>query len=265
MLIKTIALSIATVLGSYLDDLVIVGGLVPTLLIPHAELAENTEPHAGTMDLDLGLEITIFDKKRYTEISDCLRTNGFEQDEDRSGKPVPQRWRHKKMRQVTIDFLIQQTDKAEKGGDIKHFEEDFSAYVIPGIEFAFDDPIKLELSGRNLWDEEVTRTIQICNPGVFVMLKALAIPERRKPKDAYDLYYVIRNYGDGVEEVARYLQPLIKHDICAKAVKLLKDEFANDFCSGPMRVAEFCSGDYNAEIRADVVGYVAALLKAVKQ
>jgi predicted nucleotidyltransferase len=42
--------------------------------------------------------------------------------------------------------------------------------------------------------ERASREIWVCGPGAFVVLKALAFRTRGENKDAYDLYYVIRNY-----------------------------------------------------------------------
>ena len=56
-LIRSATLTAATILGDYMDDLAVVGGLVPSLLIPQAELPAGADPHVGTMDLDLGLDL----------------------------------------------------------------------------------------------------------------------------------------------------------------------------------------------------------------
>ena len=60
------------------DDLVVVGGLVPTLLIPHQNLPPGALSHVGTMDLDLGLGLGILDEERYVELADQLAQAGFE-------------------------------------------------------------------------------------------------------------------------------------------------------------------------------------------
>jgi excinuclease UvrABC ATPase subunit len=53
--VKATCLYIATKLGDVMPELVVVGGLVPSLLIDQESLAENVTSHVGTMDLDLGL------------------------------------------------------------------------------------------------------------------------------------------------------------------------------------------------------------------
>ncbi len=41
---------ICTILGDFTEDIVIVVGLVPSLLIDQSNLPEGVEPHAGTME-----------------------------------------------------------------------------------------------------------------------------------------------------------------------------------------------------------------------
>ena len=51
-LIRATCLYIATKLGDLMDDLVVVGGLVPSLLVDQESGEAGFERHAGTMDLD---------------------------------------------------------------------------------------------------------------------------------------------------------------------------------------------------------------------
>ena len=63
----------ATKLGDLLGEIVVVGGLVPYLLIDQEDLPSGLEPHAGTMDLDLGLGLGILNEERYRKLSARLR------------------------------------------------------------------------------------------------------------------------------------------------------------------------------------------------
>lgn len=60
-LVRQTCLYVPTKLGDLLDDLVVVGGLVPSLLIPDKSLPAGEDVHIGTMDLDLGLSLAILD------------------------------------------------------------------------------------------------------------------------------------------------------------------------------------------------------------
>jgi hypothetical protein len=93
-----------------------------------------------------------------------------------------------------------------------------------------------------------------------VVLKALAFSLRGENKDAYDLFYVVRNYRRGAVDVAVALAGL--HDLpeTEQALAVLRRDFAEIDQVGPRRVAEFVAGGRNDVIQAEVVAYIAELL-----
>jgi hypothetical protein len=93
-----------------------------------------------------------------------------------------------------------------------------------------------------------------------VVLKALAFHIRGENKDAYDLFYLLRNYGRGVSDVAAHLRPLLADASALKALEHLQADFNNSEAIGPRRVAEFLYGRPDADIQADAVGFVRQLL-----
>jgi len=80
--VKSACLTVAVTLGAMMDQLCIVGGLVPSLLIDH-QLGPDPDTgdlHSGTNDLDVGLATGVLDDQQYTEISRRLRQEGFAPD-----------------------------------------------------------------------------------------------------------------------------------------------------------------------------------------
>jgi hypothetical protein len=67
-LVKATCLYIATILGDHMEQAVIVGGLVPSILIDQENLPDGAESHVGTMDLDLGLNLAIFNRDYHRNI-----------------------------------------------------------------------------------------------------------------------------------------------------------------------------------------------------
>jgi hypothetical protein len=260
-LVKSTCLYVATKLGDYMNDIVIVGGIVPSLLIDQDSLPEGTDRHVGTMDLDIGLALAIFDNQRYQAITDRLRSSGFTHDVNEQGRPTRQRWIIGQTRKVTIDFLIPPSTEGDEGGKIKDIEKDFAAVITPGLKLAFLDRQKIELSGETIFREKAQRPIWVCGPGAFVVLKALAFRLRGENKDAYDLYYHLRDYGDGVHEIANAMEKLINAAETKQAIEILKQDFTDFESVGPIRVAEFISGGRDDGIQADVVAFVNELLR----
>ena len=261
-LVRQTCLYVATKLGDLLDDLVVVGGLVPSLLIPDESLPAGEDVHIGTTDLDLGLSLAILDTKRYEDLSLRLNRADFKPDENEEGNPTLQRWKITPSAglKVTLDFLIPPSLAADKGGDLRHIQKDLAAVITPGLRLAFWDKQKVSLKGVTLLGEKANRDIWVCSPGAFVVLKALAFDQRGENKDAYDLYFVIRNYGRGIEDVCRCLSPLLEEVETKKALAILNRDFLEPDGIGPSRVAWFQYRGPNADLQADVAGYVKELL-----
>lgn len=264
-------LTMGVTLGAYLGDLCIVGGLVPSLLIEPTGGSSPHDPHPGTNDLDVGLSIGLLNEERYTAISKRLRSEGFEAGANDAGNLTPQTWRHPRLR-ITIDFLVPQTSSQQERMRVQHLESDFGAFVIPGLDIAFDDLRPVELSGETLRGERASRTFQVCGPATFVVLKALAFGDRGEPKDAFDLVYVLRySEGRGRAIADRLVQLRGAHGaLIEHALNLLDRDFAELDNPGPRRSASFGvprdadAGELDDAV-ADAHGFVAELLDRARE
>ena len=225
--VKSTCLYLATKLGDLMDELVVVGGLVPSLLIDQEQLPENVTPHVGTLDLDLGLAFALVGEQRYQDVVERLRNAKFTADVNEEGKPTRQRWRISDP-PVTVDFLIEPEQGAEaQAGRLFPLTKDWAAIIAPGLHLAFRNNQVVTLDGRTIVGETAKRDIRVCGAGAFVVLKALALHIRGENKDAYDLFYLLRNYGRGVSDVATHLRPLLPDASAMKALVHLQADFNN--------------------------------------
>jgi hypothetical protein len=87
---------------------------------------------------------------------------------------------------------------------------------------------------------------------------------RGENKDAYDLYYVVRHFGSGPDEVAARLRLLLDDACTRQALEILEQDFLEHDGLGPRRVAEFIVGGTDNVIQADVVGFVRELVRATR-
>lgn len=261
--VRQTCLHLATVLGALIDELTIVGGLVPSLLIPDRP-DPDFEPHRGTMDLDLGLSVAVLDEDLYATIAEQLRTAGFEVDVNEKGNATFYRWRTPPgTPKVTVDFLIAE-EALTKLQRVPKFDEDFGALATKGLQLAWRDRRQVTLDGYTLHGMRAIRDLWICGPGAFVILKARAIQGREKYKDAYDLYYLLRYYGTGLAEVAEAIVPLLDDPDAREAIEWLARDYADADCLGPRRTALFRYGHEEADLEADALGLVQALLKLLE-
>jgi hypothetical protein len=260
-LIRQAALTLAVAVDDFKDDLVIVGGLVPTLLIekPPAPL----DAHVGTMDLDVGLHVAVLDDERYAKISERMRSSGLSAIVDGT-KTTRQKWRFtiSDSLSIDVDFLMPGTTaevEATRASKLQDLESDFAAIITPGLRLAFADKERRTIKDKTLRGEDAARDVYVCGPASFTVLKALAFRGRAENKDAYDLCYVLRAYGArGPEDVAEIFRKLPDAPQKATAIDILKDDFGTKNSVGIRRAVEFERGvgkDDDA-LAADLVGAV---------
>ncbi len=262
-LVRSTCLYVATKLGDLLDDIVIVGGLVPSLLVDQETLPWGLDPHAGTMDQDMGFSLAILKEQRYRELGLRLKDAGFEPDLNRAGNPTSQRWRTQSQLSTTVDFLIPPSLDTDKGRELRNIEPGFAAVITPGLHIAFKDRRRVLLSGHTLLGERATRHVWICGPAAFTVLKALAFQSRGANKDAYDLIYTWR--GLGIESVARDIEPFLNDPHVDQALTVIKEDFTSHDAPGPRRAAAFAGRGTDDDIQADVMGLAQRLLSQLAQ
>ena len=93
------------------------------------------------------------------------------------------------------------------------------------------------------------------------MLKALAFDGRGENKDAYDLIYILQNYGTGVGDVFERMKPLLPDTNFEKAIEILSRDFSDLESIGIKRFAEFLGSSDDDALRADAAAAVRSLIK----
>jgi hypothetical protein len=260
--VHAVCLSVSIRLGGLMDEIVIVGGLVPTLLFPPESIGPGAELHVGTMDLDIGLSAALLDTQRYTEIAARLRAEGFEPDRNEDGNETYQRW-VRPGSGVTVDFLVPPVAQNDRGGELRHFEATFAGIITPGLHLAAADRIAIPLEGANLDNEHTRQTVNVCGPVAFVVLKLLALGDRGEPKDAYDIDYVLAQSEQA--DLASRLGPLAEDACVVEAMDVLRAYYERPDSVGPARVAGFLEGRPNEAIQADAWGRAQSLLEAYEK
>ena len=263
--ITSTCLYIATMLGDLMDDIVVVGGLVPSLLVDHSQSEIETDAHAGTMDVDLGLSLAIFDEQRYSDLHERLKGANLEHDANDRGNRTSQRWRTTFDPRVTVDFLIPPIASTDLGGRMRNIAEDFGAVTDECLHLAFEDRRKATLSGFTPLGERAEREVWVCGPGAFTVLKAKTFENRGEPKDAYDVSYVWKHLG--LDDAVEFLKQRCEDACVQSALGIIHREFTEMDRTGPSRAAAFIHGsrdpvnrdEFDAK-QADVVGLARELL-----
>lgn len=180
-------------------EFVLLGGLVPALLCTRSEIH-----HAGTTDVDVQVDLEISSGVvNAAQLEEALRNAEFTPDAERVW-----RWKSATEPRTVVKFELLADLNNQPAGAVIVFEgcQNLGAVNLRGTGFATRN---IEVRTLTAMDQGVRRQAQINVTGLagFLMAKIAAARSRRKPKDWYDIAFVLLNndYGD-VYEAARLVK-----------------------------------------------------------
>lgn len=231
---RRVLIDLGQVLGSYADCLVVVGGWVPDLLLPAAE-----EPHVGSIDIDLALDAAKLGDGRYAELLQLLLgtrryrpgNKAFQLIVDvdpQDGAPPLQ---------VEVEFLAPKQVKLTKNQP--KLIKEFRVLQTEGCDVAFEAPVEQILSGPNVRGADNTVRLHVASMADFLVMKALAIGGRDKPKDSYDFCYCLDNSPERLAGLAEIWKKQTPRRLVARSLDILREKFATVNSFGPQQVVEF--------------------------
>lgn len=214
----------------------------------------------------MALHFALVDEARYDALAGRLAAARFTPDRNPSGNLTPQRWTYGPDPSVKVDFLIDETETDDGTWDrVLHLGDDLAAVRALGLTLAFEDSVEHVLEGDTLDGAHARRTLRVCGPAAFVVLKALAFRNRAARKDAYDLAYVLRNVAGGPEGVAARLVSLGEHRAVQRASDVLREDFGSERETGSRAASAFLFAErIDADYVADIVGSVRILLQRLE-
>lgn len=261
-------LQVAVDLGEFLDDVVLVGGLVPALLVDDAPIAAHRrsgERHPGSLDVDLALRFALLDEDRYRPLIEQLRARGYQPVPNDRGNPRAFKWRNAAHGGgVDIDFLMDD-DLLDGDRRILHMGDAFGALRARGVELAFEDFEVRTLEGVNFDGATCVRELRVCGPAAYLVLKVIAFRNRAEEKDAYDLFYVIPQTLEEQRRVAARLQSWRDRPAVEHALGLLAEDFAAPQSTGALAAERFIEATPDSGIATDLAARAQFLLRIVQE
>jgi Nucleotidyl transferase AbiEii toxin, Type IV TA system len=233
--VKAVLLEIGQILGSFKGKFAVVGGAVPWLLLDNFEM-----PHVGTIDVDLGLDAEALGDGEYVRLVDALMTHGYGQ--------------NKKLKKFQLVRRIEATDEGDPIDIVVDFLmprdavidrnkppiiEDFAVQRADGTDLAmrFNQMVAVRGAMPNGGTNQVE--IAVCSIPALLAMKGYAVHNRLKQKDAYDIYYCIRNYPEGIDALAKDCLPLLNLPSGATGYGFINEKFDVIDGFGPTCVKNF--------------------------
>lgn len=168
---------------------------------------------------------------------------------------------------IIVDFLMPRDAVVEK--HIPPLVENFAVQKADGAALALKFSENLRIEGVMPEGGKNALTLKIASIPALLAMKGFALGGRKKDKDAYDIYYCIRNYESGVEGLIVDCMPLMEDEEAVRAFTIIAEKFAERDYYGPDCVARFAEkegvldGRTRDQWQTDAYGQVNAWLKGM--
>lgn len=263
--VKSVLVEIGQILGSFLGQFAVIGGAVPWLLLEEAEM-----PHVGTTDVDLSLDAKTLGDGEYARLVESLQRHGYQQREslrrfqlvrtvgaDDGGPNID----------VVVDFLMPRGAEITKNST--PLVSNFAVQRADGADLAlrFNEVIHIEADMPDGGKNRVR--IVVASVPALLAMKGYALANRLKHKDAYDIYYSIRNFPGGLEALVEASSPLLGIPTAMDGYIRISEKFRHVDDFGPTSVRHFVEtspllGERTADQwQQDAFGQVKAWLSAL--
>ena len=267
------AADLVRALGFMAPHVVLIGGLVPGLLVP--VLDPGVEPHVGTADIDLCLSVALVEggTEAYERIETVLKGLGFQEGD------VSFRWQRRGGIGLTVEFFCpagkqrppgrvfrpaladNPTGKHNFGGRLSALALDAGELLTTDIEIISRTFVLPQNKG--MLDTE----LRVTGPLAFLMAKMDALRGRDKPKDAYDIVWLIESWPGGPAAAAESFaqRPAFHRPEVVAALQAIGESFAATDRIGPRSYARFLAIDPREEPQLErrAVGAIAEFIAAL--
>jgi hypothetical protein len=243
-------LEVAVALKPYREDLVLVGGWVPYILLAREG---KRDLHPGSIDMDFVISPRVSRKAYYETIAGLLKQRGYREtaapfrfDKVLSTKAGEVR--------VLVDFLVE-PEWARHVYGLRTLQPGVRAFICSGCEVAARHSFDYLLKGALPGGARAQATLRVADVIGSLTTKGLAIKHRLKEKDPYDIYTLLKHYGP--ERAAREFTPLRNRQPYKAALELIRRQFHSPYAIGPTGIATFTlpGGTRTAQLRVQKDAY----------
>jgi hypothetical protein len=232
-----VLVEIGQVLGAHRDAVVVIGGAVPSLLI-------KGRGHIGTLDIDLDLDTEKLADRGYADLVEKLLGAGYERgieglkpfqiqrtvDLRDDGAPVV----------VVVDLLMPKGAKTDRHRP--PLIHGLRVQEADGGEIALRHNLKLLIEGTMPDGRSNSVEMLVASIPALLVMKGYALVGRDKKKDAYDIYFSVRNYQKGLDELAEACRPLMNDSVAQEGFLHIAKKFRSTDDYGPATVRMFLDG-----------------------
>lgn len=261
-----VLVELGQVLGAHRDAFVIIGGTVPALLLPDADPA-----HIGSLDVDINLDTEKLADHGYAELIEKLDAAGYERNVE-GLKPFQLR-RVVDLRDggdpvaVIVDLLMPKGARTAKNRP--KLVEGLRVQEADGGAIALRHNLKIQIEGIMPDGRSNRVDMLVASIPALLVMKGYALVQRDKKKDAYDIYFCVRNHPDGIDALAAGCAALLDDPVAREGFANIASKFDGIDAFGPSTVRMFLEDSLSTgemtpeEVQEDAFRQVRAFLAAL--
>lgn len=253
-----VLVELVNIFKEYEDDIRIVGGWVPDLMFPG-------EGHIGSVDVDILINHLTLRDEGYQNMARILRGSGYKEHPDKYFSFVKTLEVAGVLYDVDVDILAGMYGGTQPKRRSQHVQG-VKALKATGGNFAFDfPPQKVCVEAKRPDGAYDVANISVVAVVPYLVMKAVAMG-RGKAKDAYDIYFLLKHYRGGINELAQEFRPVENRKLVQEMKEKLTGKFASADHAGPKDVVDFLGLDDDEEIemiKRDVFEQIQALLRLI--
>ncbi len=229
----SVLLEIFRILGQYRDNIVLIGGWVPQQFL----FQDKNELHTGSIDVDLALDHKRITEDNYKGIKDLLLDRDYKE-----GKQpfIFHRTVNIDGTDVTVQIDLLSGEYEGTGKSHRHQKvQELLARKVRGCDLAFENPIEVTIEGYLPGGAKDSATIRVASIVPFLIMKATVLDDRMKEKDAYDIYYCLKQYSDQLDGLIDEFKPYLKNRLIQEGLSKLVKNFSSEEHIGPKFASAF--------------------------
>ncbi len=260
-----VLIEIGQVLGAWREKFVIVGGSVPWLLLRGAR-----PQHIGTLDIDLDLNPDALADGEYATLVEALEKHEYERGQPGLKPFQLRRWVKLDDGQpvgVLVDLLMPRGARGDQNAE--KLVAGLRVQGAHGGDVALAHHVMRKFAGTMPDGRSNEVELPVATIPALLVMKGYALIGRDKKKDAYDIYFCVRNYGADPGTLAVECAKLLNEEVARRGFEHIAGKFrhAEDF--GPRTVRLFLEesaalGDMTPDqVQTDSFMQVSALLRAI--
>ena len=230
---RSVLLELTHLLGEYRNQIVVVGGWVPELLLPDSPM-----PHVGSLDVDLALDHRSLEDAHYQTLKALLARRGYRQDERQPfifHRAVPTATGNL---DVQVDLLAGEYEGTGQSHRTQEFQ-DARARKARGCDLAFELYSEITIRGTLPGGGQDQGTIRVAGIVPFLVMKGMALADRIKEKDAWDIYYCVHEYPGGPDALVHEFRRQATNRLVQEGLRKIAEKFGSPGHVGPKWAADF--------------------------